>query len=108
MPIYEYECSGCSHRFELRKSFNDDTLVSCPQCGCETQRIFSPVPVIFKGSGFYSTDNRDNHRHSASKAGTDEAKAGSAEQVIADETKATSVEQASADKAKAGSAEQDS
>ncbi len=64
MPTYEYECSKCSSRFELRRSFSDNSLVSCPHCGCDARRIFSPVPIIFKGSGFYSTDYRGNHGHS--------------------------------------------
>ena len=65
MPIYEYECDRCACRFELKRSFSDDTPVSCPECGGGAQRIFSPVPIIFKGSGFYVTDHRGNHGHSA-------------------------------------------
>ncbi len=61
MPIYEYECACCASRFELKKGFDDVTPVSCPKCGGDTQRVFSPVPIIFKGSGFYVTDNRGNH-----------------------------------------------
>ncbi len=77
MPIYEYECTCCASRFELKQSFDDNTLVSCPQCGGKAGRIFSPVPIIFKGSGFYSTDNRDNHGHSSHEGNKDETKAGS-------------------------------
>jgi len=80
LPIYEYECPSCAHRFELRRSFTENGTVSCPQCGCDAQRIFSPVPIIFKGSGFYSTDNRGNHSHSAPKSDADEVKAGSTEE----------------------------
>lgn len=58
MPIYEYECVDCAHRFEMKRSFSDMGDVSCPNCGCHTQRVFSSVPVIFKGSGFYVTDYR--------------------------------------------------
>ena len=58
MPTYEYKCPDCSSRFELRRSFSDDSPVSCPQCQCIAQRLFVPVPVIFKGSGFYVTENR--------------------------------------------------
>ena len=64
MPTYEYECPECSSRFELRRSFSENSPVSCPQCGCDAQLVFSPVPIIFKGSGFYSTDRRGNHGHS--------------------------------------------
>ncbi len=76
MPIYEYECTCCSSRFELKKSFSDNSLVFCPQCGGKAQRIFSPVPVIFKGSGFYSTDSREKHKRPSPEGGTDETKAG--------------------------------
>jgi len=58
MPIYEYECENCSHRFELRQGFNDKPVETCPLCQGNVKRILSPVPIIFKGSGFYSTDNR--------------------------------------------------
>jgi putative FmdB family regulatory protein len=69
MPIYEYECEQCSLRFELRRSFDGRSEVVCPQCGGSARRIFSPVPIIFKGSGFYITDSREE--------GTAKAKTGS-------------------------------
>jgi len=56
MPVYEYQCKKCHYRFELKQSFNDDSIVTCPQCASKAKRIFSPVPIIFKGSGFYTTD----------------------------------------------------
>ena len=98
MPIYEYECPRCTHRFELRRTFSEDGSASCPQCGCDAQRIFSPVPIIFKGSGFYSTDNRGNHSHSAPSSDSDEAKTGSTDDTkpsSTEETKATSTETSS-------------
>ncbi len=58
MPIYQYHCAKCNSKFELKQSFNDESIVVCPKCQNEAQRLFSPVPVIFKGSGFYTTDNR--------------------------------------------------
>jgi len=79
LPIYEYECTCCSSRFELKQSFSESTVSSCPQCGGKAQRIFSPVPIIFKGPGFYSTDNRGTHGHSSHEDRTDKAKAGSRE-----------------------------
>jgi putative FmdB family regulatory protein len=57
MPIYEYICPSCNHEFELRQSFNDKCEVTCPRCQNSSKRIFSPVPIIFKGSGFYVTDH---------------------------------------------------
>jgi putative FmdB family regulatory protein len=58
MPTYEYECLSCCQRFELKQSFDDKPIDICPQCGGAVRRLLSPVPVIFKGSGFYVTDNR--------------------------------------------------
>lgn len=58
MPIYEYECEKCQHRFELKRSFGEDGGAVCPHCRGKACRIFTSVPVIFKGSGFYVTDHR--------------------------------------------------
>jgi putative FmdB family regulatory protein len=57
MPIYEYLCPSCNHEFELRQSFYDKCKVTCPRCQNSVKRIISPVPIIFKGSGFYVTDH---------------------------------------------------
>lgn len=65
MPIYEYKCTGCSSRFELKQSFNDEPRASCPQCGGRAIRVFFPVPIHFKGSGFYVTDNGGYHSSSS-------------------------------------------
>jgi len=62
MPIYEYQCENCGHRFELKQSFKDKSVVTCPQCGGKAGRIFVPVPIIFKGSGFYVTDKLAEER----------------------------------------------
>jgi putative FmdB family regulatory protein len=58
MPIYEYECSHCSHRFEVKQSFKDKPEAKCPECKATARRVFHPTPIIFKGSGFYVTDYR--------------------------------------------------
>jgi putative FmdB family regulatory protein len=58
MPIYEYECSECSHRFEVKQGFNDNPQAKCPRCKKIARRVFLPTPIIFKGNGFYVTDNR--------------------------------------------------
>jgi len=60
MPVYEYLCMHCSTQFEVRRSFGDESVVACPRCQARARRIFSPVPAIFKGQGFYTTDNRKN------------------------------------------------
>jgi putative FmdB family regulatory protein len=58
MPIYEYECSHCGHKFELKQSFHDKPQAECPKCKKKAKRVFHPAPIIFKGSGFYVTDHR--------------------------------------------------
>lgn len=58
MPTYEYVCSVCSHRLEVFQTFSEDPLVECDECGGDLRRVFHPVGILFKGSGFYSTDAR--------------------------------------------------
>jgi putative FmdB family regulatory protein len=55
MPIYEYRCEN-GHTFEAMQRMTDDPLTHCTVCGAPVQRVFHPVAVHFKGSGFYSTD----------------------------------------------------
>jgi putative FmdB family regulatory protein len=57
VPIYEYQCNKCSHKFERKESFNGNPQMPCPKCGSQAKRIFSVVPIIFNGPGFYCTDN---------------------------------------------------
>lgn len=59
MPIYTYRCENCGVQFDRRQHFNDDPLTICPECGTDTLRkVYLPVGIVFKGSGFYSTDHR--------------------------------------------------
>ena len=58
MPIYEYECDICRCRFERRQRFDEEPVAMCPECQGKTRRVIHSVPIIFKGSGFYTTDNR--------------------------------------------------
>ena len=55
MPIYEYRCEK-GHTFEVMQRMTDDALNACETCGAPAQRVFHPVAVHFKGSGFYNTD----------------------------------------------------
>ena len=55
MPIYEYKCAN-GHQFEVMQRMSDDALTDCQTCGATVQRVFHPVAVHFKGSGFYNTD----------------------------------------------------
>jgi len=58
MPLYEYECEACGVRFERRQGFDEAPLRLCPECGGRVHRLIQPVGIVFKGSGFYVTDNR--------------------------------------------------
>lgn len=59
MPAYDYKCDACDQVFEVKRSLSDDSPVTCPTCEGETRRIFSPVGVVFKGSGFHNTDYKN-------------------------------------------------
>ena len=61
MPIYEYRCER-GHAFEVMQRMTDDPLASCSTCGAPVQRVFHPVAVHFKGSGFYNTDYGKNKK----------------------------------------------
>ena len=67
MPVYEYECSVCGCRFERRQRFDEEPIGVCPRCKGETRRILQPVPVFFKGSGFYCTDHGRSWQGTAAK-----------------------------------------
>ena len=59
MPVYTYRCEACGVEFDHRQGFNDPYLTVCPECGAEAlRRVYKPVGIIFKGSGFYATDHR--------------------------------------------------
>ena len=58
MPIYEYECSLCHFHFERKQRFDEEPVAICPKCQGKARRVLHSTPVIFKGSGFYVTDNR--------------------------------------------------
>lgn len=68
MPIYEYACDTCQARFERKQKFSDDPVRECPECGNEVRRVLYPAGIIFKGSGFYVTDNRGSNSATTSPA----------------------------------------
>lgn len=70
MPKYQYACTECEHTFEQFQNFSDDTLTTCPQCQGRLRKLFNAVGVVFKGSGFYRTDNRTNSGATASTTGS--------------------------------------
>lgn len=58
MPTYQYACTTCGEQVEAVQRFSDDPLTVCPACGGSLRKIYSPVGIVFKGSGFYRTDSR--------------------------------------------------
>lgn len=58
MPTYTYRCTNCEHQFEARQRMMDDALTECPECEGKVRRVVNSVGVVFKGQGFYVTDNR--------------------------------------------------
>ena len=71
MPLYDYQCDQCGHRFEVRQGIKEDPLTECPQCQGAIRRVIHPVGIVFKGSGFYITDSRNK---SSAATGLDSAK----------------------------------
>jgi putative FmdB family regulatory protein len=69
MPIYEYRCEN-GHTFEVMQRMTDDPLASCSTCGATVQRVFHPVAVHFKGSGFYNTDYGKKKAGASSESGS--------------------------------------
>jgi putative FmdB family regulatory protein len=59
VPTYEYACTSCGEALEVVQRLSDDPLTVCPACGGTLRKVFSPVGIVFKGSGFYRTDSRN-------------------------------------------------
>ena len=74
MPIYEYKCDR-GHVFDVMQRMSDDPLSSCEECGAPVHRVFHPVAVHFKGSGFYNTDYGTRRRSREAKESSDGASA---------------------------------
>jgi putative FmdB family regulatory protein len=72
MPTYAYRCADCGHEFDAFQKFSEDPLTECPNCGGTIRRVFQPVGVVFKGSGWYINDSRG--KSSTTAASSDTAK----------------------------------
>lgn len=70
MPIYEYACTACGERTEAKQSFDDPPLETCELCGGKLRKLYSPVGVVFKGSGFYSTDAKKTSKSASGGTGS--------------------------------------
>lgn len=72
MPTYQYACTDCGEQLEKVQKFSDDPLTVCPNCSGRLRKVFSPVGIVFKGSGFYRNDSRSSSN--ASLAGGKDGK----------------------------------
>src|SRR5688572_26028274 len=72
MPVYTYQCSNCGVRFDRMQSFADKALTRCPECRKKgLRKVFAPVGIVFKGSGWYSTDQRSASGRTAKSQNND-------------------------------------
>lgn len=93
MPTYEYRCADCGSHIEVVQSFKDDPLTTCGLCQGELKKVFHPVGVVFKGSGFYINDSRSSKAQTTpaqSESSNSDAKSG--------DTTKTSAESSTGDK----------
>lgn len=94
MPIYTYRCENCGVQFEKNQKFSDAPLTRCPECGKKSLRkVYQPVGIVFKGSGFYATDHRSPS--GASRAGGHSDEKPASESKESKESKPSSSESAS-------------
>ena len=73
MPTYQYACTECGDQLEVVQRFSDDPLTTCGPCGGRLRKVFSPVGIVFKGSGFYRNDSRADSRSGSSSGGNGQA-----------------------------------
>jgi putative FmdB family regulatory protein len=74
MPLYEYECQKCGHRFERIQKFSDPLVKKCPECGGKVEQVLSAPAVQFKGSGWYVTDYAKKPSGGPAKSESSDAK----------------------------------
>ena len=103
MPIYEYRCIN-GHTFEVIQSMSDDPVATCEVCGAPVERVFHPVAVHFKGSGFYSTDYKSKGKAGAAKDGdSSSGEAKSSSDSSGSESSSSSEKSSGGEKAKSSS-----
>jgi putative FmdB family regulatory protein len=103
MPLYEYQCESCQHRFERIQKFSDPPVETCPSCGGPVRKLLSSPAIQFKGSGWYITDYARKGGSDGAKPGTD-AKADSKADSSKTETKTDAKAEPASTPAKSDSA----
>jgi putative FmdB family regulatory protein len=74
MPLYEYQCDACAHRFEVIQKFSDSPLETCEKCGGQVRKLLSSPAIQFKGSGWYITDYARAGKSESKSESTSDAK----------------------------------
>ena len=105
MPLYDYECLANGHVFEVRQKVIEVGNAPCPTCSSDSRRIFHSVPILFKGSGFYSTDHRKGQASSTSSNGKEESSSDSESKSESDSSSKSKSESSSSDKSSEKSAD---
>lgn len=103
MPLYEYRCKSCDHQFEIQQSFSDDPLTVCPECGGDLRKVFNPVGISFKGSGFYKNDSRSSSGSSSGSSSSSSSSSASEGSTGSTESSSSSSSEGSGSKAAATS-----
>ncbi len=96
MPIYEYRCQACSYTFDLKQGFDAEPIATCLICSGQAPRVFSMPAVIYKGSGFYTTDYKQKENGYKQESGNGSPKSES-ESESKSETKSESKEESKAE-----------
>jgi len=103
MPLYEYECTKCGHRFEKIQKFSDKLIRTCPECGGRVEQVLTAPAVQFKGSGWYVTDYASKSGGAAAEGSKDSKK----EDKSKSETAESSSKESAKEPIKSGSSKKD-
>ena len=90
MPLYEYQCEACNHRFERIQKFSDPPIETCPTCGGAVRKLISSPAIQFKGSGWYITDYAKKSSGDAKSSGDTKPAASSGTSSTSDSTSSSS------------------
>src|SRR5215210_1041217 len=90
MPLYEYECEACAHRFEVIQKYSDPPVDVCPRCGSVVRKLFSSPAIQFKGTGWYITDYARAGKSDTASSGSSPGKGESKGEASSSESKADS------------------
>ena len=98
MPTYQYRCVDCGSELETVQKFSDPSLTECPECDGTLRKVYSAVGVVFKGSGFYATDNRTKAKTAAASATTSSEKSSGTEKSSSSEKSPSTSDSSSSSK----------